>query len=505
MSRFLFAAFCLLLPLLMFVDRTAAEELQAGVGRSEITDRTAGPVNDPLWVKALVLRRGDVSAAIITVDAVSIGEIGRIKNSYLADVRGELAKEFGLKPEHVLVNASHCHGVVCQDVEARTVEAVRAAWKDLEPVTFGSATAAENRISENRRVTLKSGAEADVRRAYPLPGNEEVAAIGPIDPEVGVLRFDRADGRTLAVVYNFACHPIMGVPSAGNTSDFPGFASRAIEAGFDADTTALFLQGCAGDVNPVRYKDTAHPHDAEPLGNLLGLTVLRAAKSIRTAPVEDFQLMSRQLTLPRGADLEKRMAAIQAEQTKLITTLRGTSLNFQQFLPLYVTTKVAGDFPSYYSHDYFREEVQGREDRRKLDAENKANLDAYLQNIRTMEQLARLQANYNLLKKHHAQNVAAGRPALDVEIAALRIGDCSLVTFPGELTTQIGLNIKASAPRPHTFVAAYTNGYIYYAPTAEQRRNSGYAQEDCDSLVGPEWQKLYEDHVAQLLHALETR
>ncbi|MGC3965998.1 MAG: hypothetical protein QM775_01095 [Pirellulales bacterium] len=209
--------------------------------------------------------------------------------------------------------------------------------------------------------------------------------------------------------------------------------------------------------------------------------------------------------MPRGADLESRMAAIEAEQKKLITTLRGTSLNFQQFLPLYVTTKVAGDYPSYYSHDYLREQAQGREDRKKLDAENQANLAAYLQNIHAMEQLARLQANYNLLKKHHAQNVAAGSATLDVEIAALRIGDVSLITFPGELTTQVGLNIKTRAPRPHTFVAAYTNGYIYYAPTAEQRRNVGYAQEDCDSLVAPEWQKLYEDKVQALLGRLESR
>ncbi len=39
-----------------------------------------------------------------------------------------------------------------------------------------------------------------------------------------------------------------------------------------------------------------------------------------------------------------------------------------------------------------------------------------------------------------------------------------------------------------TFVAGYTNGYIYYTPTADQRNNSGYAQEDCDTLVAPEWQ-----------------
>jgi hypothetical protein len=32
--------------------------------------------------------------------------------------------------------------------------------------------------------------------------------------------------------------------------------------------------------------------------------------------------------------------------------------------------------------------------------------------------------------------------------------------------------------------------------------NTGYAQEDCDCLVGPEWQKLFEDKVAAMLKSL---
>ena len=56
-----------------------------------------------------------------------------------------------------------------------------------------------------------------------------------------------------------------------------------------------------------------------------------------------------------------------------------------------------------------------------------------------------------------------------------------LVTFPGELTVQIGLNIKQAAPHKPTFVAGYTNGYIYYAPTKEQLQNVGGAQEDSEN------------------------
>ena len=97
-----------------------------------------------------------------------------------------------------------------------------------------------------------------------------------------------------------------------------------------------------------------------------------------------------------------------------------------------------------------------------------------------------------ILKKHLAQNKAAAKPILEVEVIGVRIGDFQLVTFPGELTVQVGLNIKKAVNDPHAFVAGYTNGYIYDMPTVEQPNNTGYAQEDFDCLVAPEWQQIFE-------------
>jgi hypothetical protein len=77
-----------------------------------------------------------------------------------------------------------------------------------------------------------------------------------------------------------------------------------------------------------------------------------------------------------------------------------------------------------------------------------------------------------------------------------------LVTFPGELTVEIGLNIKKATPHKTTFVAGYTNGYIYYTPTAKQLQNVGGAQEDSDCLLAPEWEKLFENKVASMLKSL---
>jgi len=478
-----------------------AKQLLAGVAKVEITNKKVFPINDPLYVKALVLKCGPTTTAIVTVDAVAIGEIGYIGNDYLPKVRARIQKELGIAPENVVVNASHCHARPCADVDDKTVQAVTDAAKAMVPVTVGVGVGFENRISENRRLKLKNGKEVDVRHAYSLPPDEEIAGVGPIDPHIGILRLDRKDGRTLAVVYNFACHPIMGLPSGENTADIVGFASRVIEDNLSDGTVALFVQGCAGDINPVLYKDVHQPRNAEPLGNMLGLSVLKAVRKIKCVESDALTILPEKLGLPR-ADNSKRIDGMVLEQARLLKSLKGTSLNLRTFLPLAVKYQASPEFPSYYSHRYLHEKKLGRDDLTRMDEANRNAMKAYMANIYVMEELTRLQTNLALLRKHHETNRLAEMKPLVVEVVGMRIGDFVLVTFPGELTVEIGLNIKKASPHKHTFVAGYTNGYIYYTPTAKQLENVGGAQEDSDCLVAPAWQRMFEERVAQMLKKL---
>jgi len=482
----------------MPIERADASQLRAGAAKVDIARTDAGPVNGRLFVKALVLASETTTAVIVTVDAVAIGEIGSIGNDYLPKVRARIEKELGISPDNVLINASHCHGIVCADVDERTFEAVRQATLNMVPVTIGAGAGHEDRIMENRRLKLKSGREIDVRHAYSLPADEEVAEVGPVDPEIGVLRLDAEDGRTVAVVYNFACHPIQGVPGGENTSDLTGFASQVIEENLGDGAIALFVQGCGGDINPVWYKDAHHPRDAEPLGNLLGLSTLRAVRDVSTKPDNRLVVHNEVIELPR-ADTAGRIITLEAERERLLGSLRGTTLNLKSFIQLVVKYNVSGEFPSYDSHRYLHDRALGRHDLSRLDALNRKAIKQYVGNVHTMEQLTRVQTNLALLRMHQVQNLAAGKRTLDVELLGLRIGDFVLLTFPGELTVRIGLGIKQRSPHDLTFVAGYTNGYIYYAPTADQLRNVGGAQEDSDCLLAPEWQAIYEARAAAML------
>jgi hypothetical protein len=73
---------------------------------------------------------------------------------------------------------------------------------------------------------------------------------GPVDPEIGVWRLYEIDGRPLALLANYACHPVvMGKSNLQLTADFPGAALDYFTEQFPG-VTPFFLQGGCGDLDP---------------------------------------------------------------------------------------------------------------------------------------------------------------------------------------------------------------------------------------------------------------
>ena len=78
-----------------------------------------------------------------------------------------------------------------------------------------------------------------------------------------------------------------------------------IEDNLSEGTIALFVQGCGGDINPVRYKDVNNPRDAEPLGNMLGPERAQGAAQDQDAADDGrSKVVNEKLELPR-ADLAR--------------------------------------------------------------------------------------------------------------------------------------------------------------------------------------------------------
>ena len=488
----------------IWAPNVEAASLRAGVAVRNITaDAPAKYVHDPLYAKALVLEDGATKAVIICVD------ISSVSGTLLSEVRQRVQEELGINQKNVLLNASHNHNTwnqTVKDMVGRIVQAVEQAASTMVPVKIGVGAGYEDRISMNRRLKLKNGKEWTIRRANPSPQDSEVVGLGPMDTEIGILRLDKVKGGTLVVLYNFALHAYGGVPDGGVTADLPGFASRVIEEAMGPGAVALFVQGAAGDITPIRYKDFDAPPPTERLGMMLGLSVITAAKRLPMKEQGGIKVVSEIIELPRRHDIAVRIESLEEQQEEILRFFAGvgcgahgagTSLNFKSFLPLYIKHSIDLNYPSYSSYLYLSEQMTDREDLKHLDAANKKRVGKYLQCIYKMEELIRLRTNLQILKGHLRKDDS--RP-LVVEIQGIRVGNFVLVTFPGELFAEVGLRLKKQSPFPHTFIAAYSNGHIGYAPTADVYGSEAY--EDVLTRLGPQWQQLYETKALAIIRKL---
>ncbi|MCA9438743.1 MAG: hypothetical protein KC978_23355, partial [Candidatus Omnitrophica bacterium] len=441
----------------------------------------------------------------VAMDVTAIGGIGEVGDDFLLKLRTRTEEELGIPGENVLVNASHNHPpirFVCDryDQVSRTFDAVKRAYENRVPVKVGAGSGYEDRISMNRTLQLKDGKAWTIRHTNPCPPDEEVESVGTMDPEIGVLRVDRMDGTPLAVVHNFACHPYITVPMGGVTADFPGFSCQTIEENLEGDAMALFLQGAGGDITSILYKDVNRPRDSEPLGWMLGLSTLKAVRQIETKE-GDLRVINETIELPRKTDFDEKVAELEAEEEGLLKSLRGTSLNFKTFLPLYLKYSLDPEHPFYYSYRYLQDEKVGRDEISGIDDQNRSHIQKYLRNIQAMEKLARIQDKIATLRRHQTINQEAGSPTVSMEVMGVRIGDFVLITNSTEPLVQVGLNLKEASPFEHTYMAGYTNGYIHYGPPASEYPKGGYEVTEC--LLAPEWQEIYEDKAKEILDRLQ--
>jgi hypothetical protein len=169
------------------------------------TERAAGAHN-PITVRALAVDE----TVLVTVDACGLHE------DFCARVRAKV-------PGTVVLTAAHTDGGPAT-VPGRLGEPVDPGCLDA----LHAACAAEVRDARASRqpATMEAGVGAD-----PGVARNRRRADGPVFAPLTVLRFRRADGRLLACVVSYPCHPVVLGP--GNllwTADYPGVVRAVVEA-----------------------------------------------------------------------------------------------------------------------------------------------------------------------------------------------------------------------------------------------------------------------------------
>jgi neutral ceramidase len=234
---------------------TTPEQSMWMAGYAARTKPSEGKVHD-LHAKALALEdaRG-TRFVIVTVDLIGF------PREFRDAVEKEVAARYGLRPEALLLNASHTHsgpeirawratqawdlppeqielGKKYSDaLQVKLIDLVSRALQDLAPAQLsylhGRAAVAMNRRSATGR-------------GYTIAPNPD----GPVDHDVPVLRVAAADGKTArAILFGYACHNTT-LDFYQFCGDYAGFAQEYVEETHPG-TVALFMIGCGGDQNPT--------------------------------------------------------------------------------------------------------------------------------------------------------------------------------------------------------------------------------------------------------------
>jgi neutral ceramidase len=395
----------------------------AGVAMSGFAARTRPSVgmHDPLTARAIAFSLADGSASeTVPPDQhtrsalVVVADLLALSVGQAMVLRSRISHLTGVAAESVVVMVTHTHAgphvtpdglgpgqdrAVIAAVEDGIVGAAVRAWNTRVPARLGHGLGKEHTVAHNRR-----------------------HAGGTIDPTVTVIRVDTEHGDPLAVVFSYSCHPtVLGPANLLFSADWPGFARSHVEAAFPG-ATAIFLQGCCGDIN------TGHsPHAsmalnaiegrtferAALLGQLVADVVLNVARDIQ--PVEDARLAASSVETPMKfspplsrPELELLRAQSERERQHDQRPDRAVVLRAQQ---LWAQRAIHHEFP----------------------------------------------------------------PAPTAVLTAIAVGELDIVTLPGEPFVGLALELRARLADRALLVVGYANGvpgYVPYPP--DEYRYGGY-------------------------------
>lgn len=291
-----FALFSVLLVAGQYTGTSGtAQALEVGVATIDITPPLGMPMRgyssrkdlsngiwDPLYAKSIVLDDGNQRVSLVVLDL-----IGPPPGDVCERIRRKVKEE--LQVSTVLFLAIHDHAGPdlkpdlpskehpwLPTLERKIYEIIKDATLSKSPATveigYGSAD-----ISYDRRVVNPDGTVAM------LWSNPDRKKNTPVDQTVGVAGFKGTDGKWIAILVHYACHPVVFEGSnLKYSAEFPGAMRQYVDERLGG--TCLYLQGACGEINPYdrpRESNEETYSKMKQTGIALGKEVVRIAQSMK--------------------------------------------------------------------------------------------------------------------------------------------------------------------------------------------------------------------------------
>jgi neutral/alkaline ceramidase-like enzyme len=220
----------------------------AGFHRQPGNERRVTGIRQPAQARALALRHGNITAAIVALDVCGF------PRDFAQRVQRRAGRLAGISPQNIRVCATHTHsmptlrffrqwGGVSKEysalVEQRAVQAIVAAKEDL--ARADCYLGKERVAGGNHNRTTKSWKTDE---GFSKESTDEERWL---DTMLHAMLFLREKPKHSLLWYHFSAHPVCYTD--GNAGpDWPGLVNQKMNA-WD-DLSPAFLQGHCGDVNP---------------------------------------------------------------------------------------------------------------------------------------------------------------------------------------------------------------------------------------------------------------
>ena len=270
----------------------ASGQLQVGLAKVDITPprgtrlwgaygrRDKEPsegIADPLYVRVVVLDVSGYRLAIIACDLVGYNNQG------ISDIA---RKRFHIP--HLFICSSHTHSgpnlgdsdSYARSVEQAMINGLDEAANNMFPARISAGSRSFPQLGYNR-LAGRGENKANFR-------NDDRIPYGPVDPEVGVIKIEDKKGNPRAILIMYACHAVANGVNYEVSADFPGAAARRVDEAFGNNTMSMFIQGGAGDINPLFMSVHRGPNGDPPtdyaqkdkMGAILANEVIKAVESL---------------------------------------------------------------------------------------------------------------------------------------------------------------------------------------------------------------------------------
>src|SRR4051794_27239017 len=397
-------------------------------------------VDDPLWLRGVVLLGGDRPIVLAALDWTGVmDESHRLWTEALAEAAHTT-------PDRVALHCVHQHNAPFIDREGnallrkagadpllyderfvddlirRSAAAVRESLTPAQPVTHVRSGQAEvKQVASSRRVIGPDGKIKYSRTSATKDPAARAEPEGTIDPWLKSVGFYQ-DARPLARLYYYTTHPMSYYGDGRVSSDFVGLARQRRD---DEEPGALhvYFTGSAGNVTAGKYNDGSHENRAILADRVHAAMVAadREADS-RVRPLDHFEWITAPFVFRPREDLD--LDALKA-----------------------------------------------------IVADPKQSL---------------VNRNRNAMACGWLIRLATRRPIL---LSRLELGDVTLLHLPAETFVEYQLNAQRLRPDSMLATAAYGDGGPWYIPLTRSFAEGGY--EPTVALVSretePEYQKAIDD------------